>query len=209
MTLRIEAIPSGPFETNVYLVADLESGEALVIDAAQDTAETVRAAAAERGWTVGRIVITHSHWDHIADAVAMKAALGVPLAGPKGAAEPLANPGSFFGGLDFEIPPVAPDSWLGEGDGVVLGGHRFAVLHLPGHEPYHIALHEPEAEVLLSGDVLFPNGHGRTDLPGSDQAAMNRSLRRLRDLPAGTTVYPGHGAPTTIGAEAGWLAEVP
>jgi glyoxylase-like metal-dependent hydrolase (beta-lactamase superfamily II) len=54
MTLRIEAFPGGPFETNVYLVADLESGEALVIDAAQDTAETVRAAAAERGWTVGR-----------------------------------------------------------------------------------------------------------------------------------------------------------
>lgn len=209
MTLRIEAFPGGPFETNTYLVADLESGEALAIDAAQETAEAVRAAAAERGWTVGRIVITHSHWDHIADAVAMKEALGAPVVAPTGAEAALAEPGSFFGDLDFEIPPVVPDQTVGEGDEIALGGHRFDILHLPGHEPYHIALHEPAAEVLLSGDVLFPNGHGRTDLPGADQDAMNRSLRRLRGLPEGTTVYPGHGAPTTIGAERGWLADVP
>jgi glyoxylase-like metal-dependent hydrolase (beta-lactamase superfamily II) len=209
MTLRIEAFPGGPFETNTYLVADLESGEALVVDAAQGTVEAVRAAAAGRGWRVGRIVITHSHWDHIVDAVAMKEALGVPILTPVGAEEALANPGSFFGGLDVEIPPVTPDQAIGEGDEVALGGHRFAVLHLPGHEPYHIALHDAAAEVLLSGDVLFPNGHGRTDLPGSDQATMNASLHRLRDLPEGTTVYPGHGAPTTIGAERGWLADVP
>ena len=209
MTLRIEAFVGGPFETNTYLVADLERGEALVIDAAQETVDPVKAAAAERGWTIGQIVITHSHWDHIADAVAMQRALGVPLLGPKGAEEALAKPGSFFGGLDFEIPPVTPDRTIGEGDEVALGEHRFAVLHLPGHEPFHIALHDPAAEVLLSGDVLFPNGHGRTDLPGSDQAAMNASLRRLRDLPGGTTVYPGHGAPTTIAAEEGWLAAVP
>ncbi len=209
MTLRIEAFPGGPFETNTYLVADLESGEALVIDAAQETAQAVKAAAAERGWTVGRIVITHSHWDHIADAVAMKAALGAPVVAPTGAEAALAEPGSFFGDLDFAIPPVVPDQTVGEGDEIALGGHRFDILHLPGHEPYHIALHEPAAEVLLSGDVLFPNGHGRTDLPGADQDAMNRSLRRLRGLPEGTTVYPGHGAPTTIGAERGWLADVP
>lgn len=209
MTLRIETFPGGPFETNVYLVADLDTGEALAIDAAQETAQAVTAAAAERGWTVREIVITHSHWDHIADAVAMKEALGVPIAAPQGAEEALANPGSFFGGLDFEILPVTPDRTLGEGDEIVLGGHRFAVLHLPGHEPHHIALHDAAAEVLLSGDVIFPNGHGRTDLPGADQEQMNASLRRLRDLPPGTTIYPGHGAPTTIGAEQGWLADVP
>lgn len=209
MTLRIETISGGPLETNVYLVADIERGEALVIDAAQDTVEAVMAAAAENGWTVREIVITHTHWDHIADAAAMKAALGVPIVAPVGAEAALAAPGSFFGELDFEIPPVSPDRMVGEGDEIILGEHRFQILHLPGHEPYHIALHEPTAEVLLSGDVLFPNGHGRIDLPSADQAAMNASLRRLRDLPDGTTVYPGHGAPTTIGAERSWLADVP
>lgn len=209
MTLRIETFAGGPFETNAYLVADLDSGEALVVDAPQAVTAAIQQAAAARGWTIGRIVITHSHWDHIADAAAMKEALGVPIVAPAGAEAALANPGSFFGGLDFEIPPVTPDETIGEGDQIALGGHRFAVLHLPGHEPHHIALHDPAAEILISGDVLFPNGHGRTDLPGADQAAMNASLRRLRSLPPGTTVYPGHGAPTTIGAEAGWLGQIP
>ena len=79
-------------------------------------------------------------------------------------------------------------------------------MHLPGHEPAHIALVDEEERVFLGGDVLFPGGHGRTDIPGSDQAVMNRSLRRLvAELPPDTTVYPGHGPTTTIGGEAPWI----
>ena len=145
MTLRIEAFPGGPFETNTYLVADLESGEALVVDAAQGTVEAVRAAAAGRGWRVGRIVITHSHWDHIVDAVAMKEALGSPLLTPAGAEEALANPGSFFGGLDVEIPPVTPDQAIDiEKTATVRDRVAAIVQHEDGVQPHDDA-------VLLTG----------------------------------------------------------
>jgi glyoxylase-like metal-dependent hydrolase (beta-lactamase superfamily II) len=58
---------------------------------------------------------------------------------------------------------------------------------------------------VLGGDVLFPNGHGRTDIPGSDPAVMRTTLQRMSTLPDAVTVYPGHGEPTTIGAERHWL----
>ena len=90
----------------------------------------------------------------------------------------------------------------------MLGDREFSVLFLPGHEPGHIALYLQEENVLLSGDVLFPNGHGRVDLPDANKADMEASLRQLMELPDGTVVYNGHGLPTTIGAERWWMPRV-
>jgi glyoxylase-like metal-dependent hydrolase (beta-lactamase superfamily II) len=106
--------------------------------------------------------------------------------------------------LPAEIPAVYPDRWLNEGDLVPLGSHEFLVMHLPGHDPGHIALYSEPDRLLLSGDVLFPNGHGRIDIPGASQEEMAASLKRLTALPGDVVVYPGHGLPTTIGAES-WL----
>jgi glyoxylase-like metal-dependent hydrolase (beta-lactamase superfamily II) len=164
------------------------------------------AEAARRGWTIGQIVITHTHWDHVADAKTLVEATGAPLLAHPLAEERLANPTALFGELPVEVPPVAMTSPLQDGDAVTLGGYAFRVMHLPGHDPAHIALVNEDEGVFLGGDVLFPGGHGRTDLPGTDQVVMNRSLRRLvAELPEATTVYPGHGATTTIGAEAPWI----
>ncbi|MFN8590472.1 MAG: MBL fold metallo-hydrolase [Thermomicrobiales bacterium] len=209
MPLEIVAFPGGPVETNAYLVADSATGDALVIDAPHATTEAIVAEAAQRGWTIRQIVITHSHWDHIADAKALKDATGAPLLAHPLAVERLANPSSPFGELPVPVPPATTDATLDEGDTVTLGGITFRVLHLPGHEPAHIALVDEASTVMLGGDVLFPAGHGRTDLPGSDQAVMNATLRRLvAELPANTTVLPGHGEPTTIGAETSWIARL-
>ncbi len=210
MPLEIVAFPGGPVQTNAYLVADTETGEALVIDAPYETTEAIVAEAAKRGWTIGQIVITHTHWDHIADAKALTEATGAPLAAHPLAEAPLANPSSPLGDLPVPIPPVAANAALEDGDTVTLGSYTFRVMHLPGHEPSHIALAGEESGVFLGGDVLFPGGHGRTDLPGSDQAIMNQSLRRLlAELPEEMTVLPGHGQATTIGAEASWIRMLP
>lgn len=207
MPLEIVTFVGGPVQTNAYLVADAETGEALVIDAPHETTREIVEDAARRGWTITQIVITHTHWDHVADAKALKAATGVPLLAHPLAVDPLAKPTSLFGELPVEVPPVATDATLDEGDTVTLGGHTFSVMHLPGHDPSHIALVDENQAFFLGGDVLFPGGHGRTDLPGADQAVMNASLRRLvAALPPTATVLPGHGAPTTIGAEAPWIA---
>ena len=206
MPLEILTFVGGPVETNAYLVADTEKNEALVIDAPHETTAAIVAEAAARGWTIGRIVITHTHWDHVADARALREATGAPLAAHPLAVDNLANPTSFFGMLPVDVPPVETDETLADGAAVPLGGHVFTVMHLPGHDPSHIALVDENREIFLGGDVLFPGGHGRTDLPGADQAVMNDSLRRLvEELPPDTRVLPGHGAPTTIGAEAPWI----
>lgn len=205
MALRVETFEAGPIQTNAYLVADDATGDAIVIDAPREGTGPVTAAAAAAGWRIDRIVITHAHWDHIADAAAMKAATNAPLAAHPLAAERMASPGSKVFDLDFTIPPTRPDELLDDGDTVTVGGHTFQVLHLPGHDPAHIALYSKDDRVFLGGDVLFPGGHGTTEIPGADQAAMNRSIARLVALPPDVKVYPGHGLPTTTGAELGWM----
>ncbi|HEY7034232.1 MAG TPA: MBL fold metallo-hydrolase [Thermomicrobiales bacterium] len=204
MALTIESFVGGPIETNAFLVADDATREAIVVDAPMDVADRIERAATTAGLRVTLIVITHTHWDHIGDAAELKTRLRAPLAAHQLAVEPLAHPGSATMELPFTIPPVTPDRLLADGDEVRLGDHVFRVMHLPGHDPSHIALVSEPDRVFLGGDVLFPAGHGRVDIPGADQDTMNRSLARLVDLPPDTVVYPGHGRTTTIGAER-WL----
>lgn len=206
MALEVRTFVGGSLETNSYLVGDGESGEALVVDAAHGVTADVVAAARAAGWRIGRIVITHAHWDHIADAAALREATGAPLAAHPLAVERLATPASLTGDeLPVPIPSARPDELIGDGDEVRLGAHPFRVLHLPGHDPAHVVLFSEADRLFFGGDVVFPGGHGNTELPLADQATMDRSLVRLRDLPPDTVVYPGHGAPTALGAEAGWI----
>lgn len=205
MTLRLETFVGGPLETNAYLLIDSETNEALVIDAPGEVTEAITTAVTTAGATVRRIVLTHAHWDHIVDAARLQAATGASLVAHPLADERLANPRSEVFALPFTIEPSTPDEHLTDGDEVAVGAHTFAVLHLPGHDPAHIVLVSEADGLLFGGDVLFPGGHGRTDVPGADQAVMNGSLARLLALPDAITVYPGHGQPTTIGAERAWL----
>src|SRR5829696_9901142 len=91
MSLEIVTIVGGPIQTNAYLVADAATGDALVIDAPHETATQIVDEAARRGWTIGQIVITHTHWDHVLDSKALKEATGAPLVAHPLAREPLAN----------------------------------------------------------------------------------------------------------------------
>jgi hydroxyacylglutathione hydrolase len=204
MTLRIEPFTAGPIETNAYLVYDEATREGLVIDAPVDSAEAIVGAAEQAGVTIGLVYITHAHWDHIGDAAALKERTGGPLAAHRLCEAELRDPGSTIVPLPVEVLPVAIDRFVEDGDTVELGEHRLLVMHLPGHEPGHTALWDETEGVFLGGDVLFPNGHGRIDLPGSSAEQMGVSLTRLAGLPGHVRVYPGHGESTTIGEEP-WL----
>ena len=205
MALSVHAYASGPLETNAYLVVDDDTNHALVIDAPPDVTPILVAAIESAGVTVDQIVITHAHWDHIVDAAELRDALGVPLVAHALTQDRLAPADDASQGSPFPITPVTPDGWLNEGDTVSLGAHTFAVLHLPGHDPAHIVLYSDPDKIILGGDVLFPGGHGTTEVAGADQAVMDQSLARLAALPSDVTVYPGHGVSTTLGAEASWL----
>lgn len=205
--LTIRVIPGQPLETNCYLVADREAGEAILIDAPWRVEDTIAEWSRELGVAVRLIVCTHGHWDHtmgLADLIAATGAQSVCHAADAGMLEhPSFAPFSF----PFTLTPVTPNRLLAEGDIVEVGAHRFTVLHTPGHTPGCICLHAAEDRVLFSGDTLFAGTCGRVDLPGGDPETMVRSLLRLRDLPPDTTVYPGHGPDTRLGDEH-WLARV-
>lgn len=207
-SLNIHQLPGGPLETNAFLVSDPATKTALLIDAPPETHDAIVATVQDEGVTVTQIILTHTHWDHIVDTNALKASLDAPVLAHPAADDRLARPGSAVMELPYTIEAVIPDDHLDDGDTVALGDHSFTVLFLPGHDPSHIVLYSAADKLLLGGDVLFPGGHGRTDIPGADQDTMLRGLSRLLELPGDVTVYPGHGQATTIGAERGWMTQM-
>jgi len=200
----IERVTAGPVDTNGYLVADEAGGEAMIVDAPLGSATDLLRLAEARGVRVIRIVDTHGHWDHVADNAALVAATGAPLLVHEADAPRLANPESTQMRLPFTIPPSAPDGFLRPDETLPLGQYQFRVLHTPGHTPGSCCLLEEDADVLFSGDTLFDQGMGRTDLPGGDENALYASLRRLSDLAPSTRFYPGHGPDSTI-EDQGWM----
>ncbi len=201
MPPRLQTFVGGELETNAYLIIDERSGEAIVVDAPQGVTAAIMEAVEAADVSVRQIVLTHAHWDHIVDAAALRHATEAPLLAHALADDRLANPRGEVFALPFAIEPVTPDRHLADGDSVTVGGLTFTVLHLPGHDPAHIALVSAADGLLFGGDVLFPGGHGRTDIPGADDATMARTIGRLLELPDAVTVHPGHGEDTTIGAE--------
>lgn len=207
MSLTIVQIPAGPIETNAYLVMDTESRDAMLVDTPPDVSSLALHAAEDIGANVTRIVITHGHWDHIVGAAAVQENWDVPISAHEKVRNRLedaaASPTS-----PIAMIPVNLDNTIDEGDEVTVGEYSFDVMYMPGHDEGHIILYCKEENVILGGDVLFPDGHGRTDIPGSDQQVMNQTLKRFLDLPAETIVYPGHGDSTTVGREQRWIRDI-
>ncbi len=208
MTLRIHQIPAGPLPTNAYLVVDTVSGDAILVDTPPEVANLAQQVAEEARANVRHIIITHGHWDHITGLADVVKLWPVPVVGHELVRERLEN-ASATTSAPMPMRPVKMDQTIAEGDEVTVGDHTFRVMHMPGHDVAHIILYNEADGVILGGDVLFPDGHGRTDLPGSDQQVMNETLKRFLQMPEETRVLPGHGAETTVGREARWIRSIP
>ena len=193
----------GPVATNVYVLADPRSREAIAIDTAIPSLDWIVAELAARAWTLKLIVTTHGHWDHFGDNAAVQAHTGAPVAAHPLDRDRLEHPQPLW--APFDIPPSVPAVDLAEGGEVRFGEIRLRVLHTPGHTEGSVCLYAADEGLLFSGDTLFAGAWGRTDLPGGDPAVMVESLIRLLDLEDPVTVLPGHGRETTIGAERPWL----
>jgi glyoxylase-like metal-dependent hydrolase (beta-lactamase superfamily II) len=200
----------GPIDTNVYVLADSGTGEAIAVDTATPCLAWLSGLLVERGWRLKLIVSTHGHWDHIGDNAAVQAWAGEQAehVAPPIAAHPLdwhrlIHPEPLF--APFEIPPCIPAVELAEGGSIKFGEIELQVLHTPGHTEGSVCLMEREAGLLFAGDTLFADGWGRTDLPGGSKEQIVESLGRLAGLPDALRVLPGHGAATTIGRERQWL----
>ncbi len=193
----------GPVGTNVHLLADERTGEAIAIDTAIPSLAWISEELTTRSWTLKLIVSTHGHWDHIGDNAPLAAHTGADIGVHPLDAHRLTNPQPLW--APFEIPPSVPAVDLAEGGEIRFGSLRLGVLHTPGHTEGSVCLLAADDGLLFSGDTLFAGSFGRVDLPGGDAAALAESLARLGRLDDSLAVLPGHGAATTIGRERPWL----
>lgn len=203
MALEILKLTLGPLQTNCYVVGDPALGQAVVIDPS-DSAPLIYRAASERGWSIRLILATHGHFDHILGSAELKALTGAPFG-----AHPLdlpliaAMPQRVREWIQIEVPPAAEvDRLLDPGETIRVGGIALEVRFTPGHSPGHVSFVLQEAQTVFSGDCLFHNSIGRTDLPGGDHLTLMRSIvNELLPLGDDYTVAPGHMRNTTIGYE--------
>ena len=200
--LLLEMIVNGPFQENCFLVADMETRQAIMVDpgfSADELAEAVR----ERDLTITEIICTHAHIDHAGAVAPLKRLLGAPFAmhpDDRPVLDFMPSAAQMYGLGPVEVPEV--DRELADGDEIKVGELAGQVIHTPGHSPGGCCLYFKEQGVLIAGDTLFSGSVGRTDLPGGSTETLLESIKgRLLTLPDETEVHCGHGPATTIGAE--------
>lgn len=198
-----EIIPVGMLACNCSIVGDENSGEAIVIDPG-DEVERVLGILKRHRLRAKYIVATHAHIDHVGGFEKLKAATGAPVLIHQDDLPLYQNVAAQAAWLGVAPPGIVDvDQLLKEGDKLRWAGMELCVLHTPGHSPGSISLHMPgDDQRLFSGDTLFQGSIGRTDLWGGSYDQILRSIEsKLLTLAEATPVFPGHGAPTTIGAE--------
>ncbi|MFM7617889.1 MAG: MBL fold metallo-hydrolase [Actinomycetes bacterium] len=186
--VRVDKLVVGPFDNNVFIVRDLGTGEAVLIDAANEHELLIPLCEATG---VRRVLTTHGHWDHIqAVTAARDAGIEVGVA---------AGDATMLPAYDFVID---------DEDVLEVGSLRIRSIHTPGHTAGSTSFLLEGTPLLFTGDTLFPGGPGNTKFEGSSFDTLIPSIdRRLMTLPADTLVLPGHGLDTTVGTERPHLDE--
>jgi glyoxylase-like metal-dependent hydrolase (beta-lactamase superfamily II) len=186
--VRIDKIVVGPFENNVFVVRSKGTGEAAIIDAANEHELLLEVS---RATGVRRVLTTHGHFDHIQAVTAMRDA-GIDVG---------------ISDADAAMLP-AYDFLLADDTVIEVGDLRLRTVLNPGHTPGSMSFRLEGHPILFSGDTLFPGGPGATGGREDDFARIIESIdHRLFTLPADLFVLPGHGLDTTIGAERPHLQE--
>jgi len=202
LPLRATIIPVTPLQQNCTLLWCTGTMRGAFVDPGGDLPK-LRAAAAQHGVTIEKILLTHGHIDHCGSAGIFAEELGVPIEGPheddRFWIARLEDDGRNYGVLG---KPFEPDRWLVDGDTVTVGELTFTVRHCPGHTPGHVVFHHPESKLALVGDVLFQGSIGRTDFPRGNHADLLAAITgRLWPMGDDTSFVPGHGPMSTFGQE--------
>jgi len=210
MSLRVESVCLGPFETNAYLLTAEGAVDCALVDAPKGAAGHLLDEIRARGLRLAQLLLTHGHWDHMCDAAALREATGCEVMAHRDdrlLVEEIERVRAryqamipWLGDKDFRGCKV--DRWLADGDTLEVLGRRFEARHVPGHCPGSLLFHSAADKLAFVGDAIFQGSVGRTDLPGGDWNTLLGSIRtRIYTLPAETQLLPGHGDPTSVAEE--------
>lgn len=198
--MLVKKLVVGDLQTNCYILGDEKSKEGVLIDPGGEP-EKIEKLIQDEGLNIKYIILTHGHADHIAALSQLKENTNASILIHPADSDMLVEPSynlSFFTGENLVCPEA--DRFLNDGDKITVGALELEVLHTPGHSPGGISLFLDK--VIFTGDTLFCEGIGRTDLPGASHTQLLHSIKnKILKKPDDTVVYPGHGPETTIGEE--------
>ncbi len=203
--IHVKSFVFNPFMENTYVLFD-DTRDAIIVDPGcyeEYEQEMLADYIENEKLNVTALINTHGHIDHVLGNYFVNRKYGVNLQMHELDVPVLRAVESYAPSYGFNAyQPLEPSEFLHEGDIVKMGESEFEVLFLPGHAPGHIALLNREQKILISGDVLFRESIGRTDLPGGDHTTLLDSIReKLFPLDDGIVVYCGHGPETSLGHE--------
>lgn len=202
--IKLATLTFNPFGENTYILFD-ESNQCVVVDAgcySEKEQQTLVSFIEKNNLHPVMALNTHGHIDHICGVEFVKKQWNVPFALHRNE-KPIMEMAHCYADMGFDVNPIpAMDIDLAETETIPLGNNTLYILQTPGHSPGHVAIHVPEAELLLTGDLLFKESIGRTDLPGgSYPTLMNSIVEKVIPLGGNTKIFPGHGPHSTIAHE--------
>jgi hydroxyacylglutathione hydrolase len=200
--LRAAVVPVTPFQQNCTLLWCTKTMRGAFVDPGGDL-DRLKAAAAQHGVTVEKLLVTHGHIDHCGQAGILAQELGVPIEGPQEEDRYwIARLNDDRASFGLEGRPFEPDRWLEDGDTVTVGELTLQVRHTPGHTPGHVVFFHEPSRFAIVGDVLFRGSIGRTDFPLGDHDTLIASItERLWPMGDDVAFVPGHGPTSTFGTE--------
>lgn len=202
--MRIISHSGGIAGTNCFLAIDDSTRQCVLFDAPDHTVGPLLDMIAAEKLSLLGLWLTHGHFDHLADHQVVRdrfpdaKILIHKLDEPK-----LLTPGSRIFPLPFTIPPGKADGYIEDGQELSIGDTKLRVLFTPGHSPGHVSYYFPNGDqpILIGGDLIIGGAVGRTDLPDSNSADLDSSIRKVMELPPETVLLGGHGEPTTLSHE--------
>lgn len=192
----IHKITVGPLQTNCYIIYDEKTLQGMVVDPGWEDNQIIDYIE-QNNINIEKIYLTHCHFDHISGVNWLKTKYDVPVITfykeVEGMKDKNINLSLYMTGSELS---VSCDKLVFENDEIEVGNIVFKVIHTPGHTSGSSCVYD--GENLLSGDTIFADTCGRTDLPTANQQQMFESVEKLLNLPPQTKVYPGHGNETTL-----------
>jgi len=205
VNMEIRTFHFNPLMVNTYILSD-ETGEAVIVDPGNSQSyedEQIREYVANKHLTIKYVINTHPHLDHIAGNPWCKEEYNPVMLIHEAGMKEYNRAFAYAAVFGFEIGKMPdPDRYLQEDEVITFGNQKLKVLYTPGHCAGSVCLYSVENQVIFTGDLIFEQSVGRSDLPTGNEMELRQSIReKILPLPDEVTILSGHGDPTTVGRE--------